>query len=279
MFKRILVPTDGSEQAMKSLQYGIGWAKFFNGTIVCLYVIDIKLLEGPLFRDIATYLGTTPWTNYQNQIRSFLEEKGKQVLDACEKLCSKNNVSSEKILQIGLVSQTIVEQSELCDLVIIGKSGEHSKWLEDFIGGTTYATIRKIRRPVIVTTQPEFMKGEILVAYDKSPSAREALRISSELAKEWNTTYHVVHISPKDETDALEEASNYLKSKNVNFIVHLIKNTSPSKGILEAYEQIKPALVAMGAFGKKRVQEWIVGSTTISILQSIDSPVLLARLN
>lgn len=279
MFKRILIPTDGSEQAAKSLQYGIGLAKHFKGTIICLYVIDIKLLEGPLLRDIATYLGTTPWTNYQNQIRSFLEEKGNQILNTCEKECQNNNIMCEKILQIGLISRTIIEQSELCDLVIIGKSGEHSKWSEDFIGRTTYTTIRKIRRPVIITNRPEFTKGDILIAYDMSPPSREALKISSELAKEWNTTCNVVHISSTGDYEALDEASNYLKSKDVNFNTHLIKNTSPTKGLLEAYEKIKPAILAMGAFGKKRVQEWIVGSTTISILHSIDSPILLTRLH
>ncbi|MCX8065028.1 MAG: universal stress protein [Candidatus Hydrogenedentes bacterium] len=279
MFKRILIPTDGSEPATKSLRYGIGWAKYFDGTIICLYVIDIKLLESPIIRDIATYLGTTPWTNYQNQIRQFLEEKGRQVLDISEKECSENNIQCEKIIQIGLVPKTIVEHSELCDLVIIGKSGEHSKWLEDFIGGTTYAIIRKTRRPVVLTTCSSFTIGDILIAYDMSPSARESLRVSSELAKQWNTNCHIVHVSSKGESEALEEASNYLKSKGVSFNAHLVKNSSPLRGILEIYEETKPAIVAIGAFGKKRVQEWIVGSTTVSIIHSINSPILLTRLN
>lgn len=279
MFKRILIPTDGSEQAIKSLRFGIEWAKFFESTIVCLYVIDIKLLESPIIRDIATYLGTTPWTNYQNQIRQFLEEKGKQVLDICEKECLEKNVSCEKVIQIGLVSRTIVERSELCDMIIIGKSGEHSKWLDDFMGRTSCAIIRKARRPVIVTTHSEFKKGDILIGYDMSPSAREALRISSELAKLWNSNCHVVYVSNKGESDALDEASNYLTSKEVRFSLHLVKNSSPSKGILEVYEKINPAISAIGAFGKRRVQEWILGSTTVSILHSIDSPILLTRLN
>ncbi|MGC9053227.1 MAG: universal stress protein, partial [Candidatus Hydrogenedens sp.] len=194
MFRRILVPVDGSEQSLKGLKYAIHWAKDVHGGLTFLYVIDIKLLEGPLLRDVSSILGVTPWTNYQNQIHALLEERGKQILSLCETECHKNEISCEKVLKTGIISRTILEESELYDIIIIGKSGEHSRWSEGFLGGTTQAVIRRSKRPVIITNQSEFRRGPFILAYDGSPSAKVALRISTELAKKWNVTCHVVYV-------------------------------------------------------------------------------------
>jgi len=272
MFRRILVPTDGSEQAFKSLQYAIGWAKEMQGVIVSLYVIDIKLLEGPLFRDVGSILEIAPLTNYQNQIQSLLEERGKKALNISEAECIKNNIPCEKILQIGIVSTTILEQSELCDIVIMGKSGEHARWSEGFLGGTTQAVIRRSK-------QSEFRRGPFLLAYDASSSAREALRISAELAKLWETPCHIVYVSNPPEEEILNEAINCLKTKQVPFFSHLVQDSFPVSGILNTAKEIKAELIVMGAFGKNRLYEWLLGSNTRSVIHESTYPVLLTRLN
>ncbi len=279
MFRRILVPTDGSEQAFKSLQYAIGWAKEMQGVIVSLYVIDIKLLEGPLFRDVGSILEIAPLTNYQNQIQSLLEERGKKALEISEAECIKNDIPCEKILQIGIVSTTILEQSELCDIVIMSKSGEHVRWSEGFLGGTTHAVIRRSKRPIIITNQSEFRLGPFLLAYDGSPSSREALRISAELAKIWNTPCHIVYVTNQSEEEILNEAINYLKTKQVPFFSHLVHNNFPVSGILNTAKEIQAELIVMGAFGKNRVYEWLLGSNTRSVIHASTCPVLLTRLN
>ncbi len=279
MFRKILVPVDGSEQSMKGLKYAIQWAKDIKGRLTLLHVIDIKLLEGPLLRDVSSILGVTPWTNYQNQIRSVLEERGKQILTTCEAESLKNEIPCETILKTGIISRTILEQSELCDIIIIGKSGEHSRWSEGFLGGTTQAVIRRSKRPVIITNQEEFKHGNILLAYDASPSAREALRISSELAKIWNVVCHVIYVANKPEEEIINEAINYLKTNEVNFISHIVYENSPTTGILHKSKEISAELIVMGAFGKNRVHEWLLGSNTLSVLHTSTCPVLLTRLS
>ncbi|HOK08512.1 MAG TPA: universal stress protein [Candidatus Hydrogenedens sp.] len=278
MFQRILVPIDGSEQAQKGFKYALNWAKKQNGTIILIHVVDIKLLEGPLFRDVGTVLGMTPWTNYQNQIRTLLEERGMQYLNVCEEECIKNNVPCEKILTTGIVSSSILQHSELCDILILVKSGEHTRWLDGFMGGTTHAVIRRSKRPVIITNQSEFHPGPILLAYDGSSSAREALRISAELTKLWNTNCHVVHVSNPPEEEVINEAISYLEANKVNLTSHLIRDNSPVNGILNIIKEVSPVIVTMGAFGKNRVHEWLLGSNTSSIIHTAECPVLLTRL-
>ncbi len=278
MFRRILVPIDGSEQALKGLKYAILWAKNIKGEIALLHVIDIKLLEGPLLRDVSSILGVTPWTNYQNQIRSVLEERGRQILNVCEAECQKNEIPCEQILKTGIISRTILEQSELYDLIIIGKSGEHSRWSEGFLGGTAQSVIRRSKRPVLITNQSEFRYGPFLLAYDASPSAREALRISAELAKIWDTICHVIYVANKPDEEIINEAVNYLKSNKVSFTSHIVYENAPTVGILNTAREISAELIVMGAFGKNRLHEWLLGSNTNSVIHTSTCPILLTRL-
>lgn len=278
MFRRILVPVDGSEQSLKGLKYAIQWAENLKGNIALIHVIDIRLLEGPLLRDVSSILGVTPWTNYQNQIHALLEERGNQILSRCETECQKHHIPCEKILKTGIVSRTILEESELYDIIIIGKSGEHTRWSEGFLGGTTQAVIRRSKRPILITNQEEFRCGPFLLAYDSSPSAKEALRISAELAKIWNTTCHVVYVSIKPEEEIIHEAVNYLKIHEVMFTTHIVHENAPSIGILNTAREISAELIVMGAFGKNRLHEWLLGSNTLSVIHTATCPVLLTRL-
>lgn len=68
MFKRILLPTDGSESAAVGARYAAALAKKHRATLIGLHVVDVKLLEGPFLRDLSASLGTAPYVNYQNNI-------------------------------------------------------------------------------------------------------------------------------------------------------------------------------------------------------------------
>ena len=86
MIKKILVPTDGSENALVGARYAVALAKQYGAQLHGLHVVDVKLLEGPFLRDISASLGTAPFVNYQNIIASLLEERGEaalSVLPAC----------------------------------------------------------------------------------------------------------------------------------------------------------------------------------------------------
>lgn len=279
MFRRILVPTDGSKQALNAFRYAVGWARSVEGTIVALHVIDIKLLEGPLFRDVGIILGMTPWTNYQNQIRMLLEERGRQALEVCEKECLNYGIRCEKVLLIGGIARTIVEQSELTDMIILGKSGEHSRWLDGFLGGTAQSVVRRSRRPVLITEQSEFRQGDIMVGYDGSTSSKEALRIGVELAKLWSSRCHIVYVSTRPEEEIPMEAEQYVRACGIDFQTHVVSEKNASIGLINASKTLVPAVIVIGAYGKRRVQEWILGSTTSSLIHTSQLPVLLIREN
>ena len=52
MFKRILVPTDGSASSAIGVRYAVALAQERGAKLLGLHVVDVKLLEGPFLRDL-----------------------------------------------------------------------------------------------------------------------------------------------------------------------------------------------------------------------------------
>ena len=143
MFKKILVPVDGSETSWRALSQAIALGEQFDGELIVVNVIqpynNAALLAVPL--DDATI----------NQSNSELEKIGDQVLNmAKEKLAGfKNHVSYE--LEVGHPSERIVAlaKKDGCDSVVIGSRGL-SSIAEFFLGSVSAKVSQYATVPVLI---------------------------------------------------------------------------------------------------------------------------------
>ena len=108
-----------------------------------------------------------------------MEERGKSALATLQQLCDEAGIPCQTKQVTGVVSRAIVESAGLADVIVIGRSGEHSAWLEGLMGSTTEAVIRRAGQPVIVTATESFGTDKILLAYDGSDHAGSALRMAA----------------------------------------------------------------------------------------------------
>lgn len=275
MIKHILVPTDGSEQALIGVSYAVAVAKRFGATIHGLHVVDIKLLEGPILRDVSASLGTAPFANYQGNISMILEERGEAALRGVSQRCESAGVACTTEQATGLVPRTIVDKSELCDLIVIGRSGEHSQWLGGLLGSTTEAVVRNARRPVLVTGVDSPKADRFVVAYDASPFAKRALQVAAEYAGEWKAPLDVLAVNSKPDV-ILEEARRYLEPHPID-VTYEGRQGDPSETIVAYAGERGADLLIMGAYGHTKVRELVVGSTTAYAMGHAPCPLLLAR--
>lgn len=276
MIKHILVPTDGSEQAVLGAKYAIATARRCGATVHGLHVIDVKLLEGPILRDVSASLGTTPYANFQGNFSLVLEERGKNALQTFQHLCEAEGVPFTTELVAGIISRTIVDKSMLCDLIVMGRSGEHSPWLEGLLGSTTQAVVRRSKRPVLVTGTAEAGHERFLVAYDGSPHAKQALQLAADFSRDWGAPLDVLVVSNTKAEAIIQEARGYLDAHRLD-VRYVARQGDPSETIVEYAKECKADLLVMGAYGHTKVRELVVGSTTAYVMNCSPCPLLLTH--
>lgn len=276
MVKKILVPTDGSPCAVVGVQYAVALAQQHGASLHGLHVVDVRLLEGPFLRDISASLGTAPFVNYQSNISTILTERGTAALKAFEELCSAANVPAETSLETGVVSERIAHCSELMDMVVMGRVGEHSDILDGLIGSTTQAVIRRAKCPVLVSGRAEAKLKRFTVAYDGSAHAKKALQFGTSLAESWHVPFEVLVVGNDGGEGLLRDAKDYLKAHEVT-PEYVTLNADPSEGIVTHARDSETDLIVMGAYGHTKVRELVVGSTTAYVTNHAPCPVLLTR--
>ncbi len=275
MFKRIIVPTDGSETAAVGVRYAVALAKRYEAQIMGVHVVDVKLLEGPFLQDLSASLGTAPYVNYQGNIAMILDERGQAALEEVKRACAEADVPCTTSLITGIVPRAIVEQAGLADLIVMGRGGEHIQWLEGVLGSTTEAVVRRAKQPVLVTSTDIGTHRSFLMAYDGTPHAKQALKSAVEIATDWSMSFRVLSVAPQS-AKYLDEAREYLQAHSVE-VEYERREGDPGECIVACARDMEADLIVMGAYGHSKVREFVVGSTTSYALNHAPCPVFLHR--
>lgn len=276
MIKHILVPTDGSAYASIGVRYAVQVARQYSATLHGLHVVDVRLLEAPFLRDLSASLGTAPYVNYQGNITNILEERGKGALEAFREACEEAGVQCDTALVTGVVIRSILEKSDLVDLIIMGRGGEHTEWLDGLLGSTTEAIVRRAKRPVLVTGVDIPGRRRFMVAYDGSQYAKRALQTAATFTGEWRVALHVLMVGGKKTEAWGREARSYLEAHDID-VDYVTRQGDPSEVIVAYAEECEADLLVMGAYGHTKVRELVVGSTTAYALNHAPCPLLLTR--
>jgi nucleotide-binding universal stress UspA family protein len=146
MYRRILVPLDGSATAERGLQEALGLAKAFDSVLVLLNVLELY----PVMMEMAT---ATTW----QQISDDLRTQGQRVLEKAHERARAAGVASEAVLEDanGRVCDVIVEQAgkRECDLVVMGTHGRRGVQ-HALIGSDAERVLRQSPVPVLMVRAP-----------------------------------------------------------------------------------------------------------------------------
>ncbi|MEW6162383.1 MAG: universal stress protein [Nitrospirota bacterium] len=146
MISKILVPTDGSKTARKSVEYAIGLAKQTGATITLLSVIDKSLFITWSIPAVATS------TRIIEPIEDYLRQAAEAHIEEAEKLCKKSGIPPKKVIRSGHPVEEIIKEAEesKVDLIIMGSHGR-SAIKAAVLGSVTFGVIHKdTKSPVLV---------------------------------------------------------------------------------------------------------------------------------
>jgi nucleotide-binding universal stress UspA family protein len=179
MVNKILVPVDGSVNGFNALEYGIYIARQLGASLIGVYVLDVNLIQGPMFTDISGSVGMPPYDGFFEAVETSLNEKADFILKDFASRCRRAGVSFETKKPIGKISQVIIEEGQNADLIVMARKGEHFHLKEGgLLGSVAEAVVRNSGKPVIVTPENFIEIESMAIAYDGSEPAKKALKFS-----------------------------------------------------------------------------------------------------
>ena len=113
MYKKILVPTDGSDFAKKAQEHALFIAGACGAELVAVSVTENNFVNG------------LPLDDEVYQLNQILNERSKENLDEFDKL-NENNLKITHVIKEGSPAKVILEvaKDEEVDLIVMGSSGK-----------------------------------------------------------------------------------------------------------------------------------------------------------
>jgi nucleotide-binding universal stress UspA family protein len=135
------------------------------------------------------------------------------------------------------------------------------------------------------------MSAGVVVGYDGSPCAKEAVRVAIEVGKAYNEKVivafayelnpvageiHDYHAALKElATKRLEEATELATSHDGAEVEAVIVERSPAQGLVELADERDARVIVVGTRGEHPIRGALLGSTPHKLLQLSDRPVLV----
>ena len=280
MVRNILIPTDGSDYGKTAITYGIYFVKKLGIQLIGLHVVDVRLLQGPIFTDLSGSIGLPPYREFLPAIESSLDAKAESILKEFHDLCAAADIHPEVKKVTGVIAETIIEEGrKCCDWILLAQRGEHFHIDGGAIlGSTAQAVVRHSGKPVLVTPEHFREINNIALAYDGSVPAQNALTLAAELSARASWPLSVVIITEDQALGAKlsEEARDLLNTTSVAHTLLILKGKE-DKEILKFTREGAVDLLVMGAYGHKRFRDILLGSTTSAVIRKSTIPVLLTR--
>ncbi len=281
MAKSLLLCTDGSEYSHTAADYAILLAQGLGARVEALHVIDARLMGGPYLADIGGVLGAQPYEAFLPQMQELQQEKAALVLDMLRKKFSEKSMELSADVRTGSLVGTILEHETRCDLVILGKRGEHARYGDDVIGSSVEWIVRKSVKPCFVCPAQFRPLQRVVAAFDGSSHAEKALMGALDLVLALKLPLAIVTVEPNASSTALwrgilKDGVLMAKQRGVE-ATEMLMLGNPEEKILEYCRTHEADLLVMGAYGHTRIREFLLGSTTFHILLKSDIPLYMIR--
>jgi nucleotide-binding universal stress UspA family protein len=194
--------------------------------------------------------------------------------------CQEEGVHGDLAVDIGRLQWVIGERARLMDLTVLNlirpSADSASAWLTSGMA----AAIRRSARPTLVVPSgaPASPMDRILVVFDDSPNADEALFAATYLASRWKAPLAVVSVVEDSLADAerLIGAGEYAEACGVQ--ITLIGGCgSAASAILQAAEDQQSNLLVLGGYARGPAVGAMLGSTVDDVLRKTRIPTLICQ--
>lgn len=273
--KKILVPTDFSEQAENALKVAAQLAKKYDSEIYLLHMLELPMQE----MDVMNTPSALPEAMFfmklaQQRFESLLAKdylKGIKVHDIV-----KNYPSFRGIID------TCHEHD--VNLIIMGSYGA-SGFQEMFIGSNAEKVVRTSDIPVLVikNNHAEFSIDRFLFASDFKKDNKETYRQATEFAVAFGAKMYLLMVNTANNFISTSEANSriheFIKDYDFkDYTVHIYNDESVENGILNFAKEIDADLIGISTHGRQGIAHFFNGSIGEDVVNHAKRPVITFKI-
>jgi nucleotide-binding universal stress UspA family protein len=204
-------------------------------------------------------------------------EAARAVQSEFERRCSTAGISGRLTVAAGKVPRLVCERAGGTDLVVLSLSHPYAPDPLARLASGLRTIIRRCPTPVMVVPGPVTGLERMLLAYDGSSKAQEALFVAAYLAGRWGVPLVVLTVaSDRSEEDALAYAQGYLEEHGIQ-ATYVREHGPAAEMILITAEEQATDLIIVGGYGFSPIVESALGSTVGQVLRSCGWPVLICQ--
>jgi len=273
--KKILVPTDFSEQASNALEVAYHIAKKSGAELTVMNVIEDTTVYS------VHYTGDLSLSGMEDKLFVVrMVHKTKNDLAAIQDKYSDINIKTA--IRIGRIYHNVKDfiEDEGFDFVVMGTTG--SSGIEEFlIGSNAEKIVRHSKCPVLTIhgKADNFDFKNIVYATGLEEESEYCIRIVKELQKVYDSKIHFVRINTPNnfESDkvALPGLKEYAeKCGFTNYDVHVYNESSEEEGIIYFADYVKADMIALATHGRTGFAHLLTGSIAEDVVNHAKRPVL-----
>lgn len=273
--KKILVPTDFSDQAEYALKVAAQIAKKQHCEILLLHMLELPH-EGS---DAAVKGADIPEIIFfKNQAMAKFEG----LLDApyLEGLTVTETTRFGKVYE-GINS---VAKKENADFIVMGSHGA-SGFHEMFIGSNAEKVVRSSDIPVLVikNEMAEFKADNFVFASDFSDEIKKPFKQLVDIASHFGSHLNLVMINTPNSFKPTQVAENIMNDfmrdvSFTNYSLHIYNDVNVEKGILNFANSVKADLIGMCTHGRTGFAHFFNGSISEDLVNHAIRPVVTFKI-
>lgn len=290
MFQKILLCTDGSEQALTAARVAADLASRLDTHVNVVHVLDPMLAVG-----YSTYCVEAGLA--EPILLQYAEEGQREILKRTREVIDSAHISSRSFAEFGQPVERIhhIAEQEKSDLIVIGSRGLTS-WSSLLLGSVSEGVARHAPCPVLVVRGHPDGFHQILVATDGSIEAGHALRAGKELARDYQATISILNVFQphsdfpdvsRDDSDPdsyairVQEALTLqikpiMSDAGIPYRIYQ-EQGHPVETIAGFAETQKTDLIVVGSRGLGGFQRLLMGSVSTGVLHHAHCSVLVVR--
>lgn len=275
---------DGATTNTAVCEYSVWAAKQLDAPLMLLHVLEHSNLEAST--DVTGNIGLGTREHLLEQLALLDEERAKVALKHGHMLLDQ---AEEKVRQLGLtevqqrqrhggLADTLLDLEFDVRLAVLGLHGEDSINQLQKVGSHLETVIRTVHRPLLLTPDLFKQPKSAMLAYDGSATTKKGVELIAKSPLFKGMPVHLVMIDAEtvDNQERLDWAAEHLRADG-----HEVETKLLAYDVEESLHKYQIEndidIMVMGAFGHSRIRQFLVGSTTMRMLQESTTPVLVLR--